>query len=372
MTRLASRRVTYPRHKPGESVRRKCFRTTGSHAILPCAIAVAGHTSVGLPRRRVTRLGPVGARGGQRGRRRRPVVASGRPARGARRSRACSRAWAASPGCSERCWRSWSCCSWRASPCSTRSGSSASGAWHRLNGTLCLALIAAHTVLITAGYAPDRRRLDHARGGRSADGLLGRPARHHRARAARGGRDQRRSWWCAGGSPTACGTPCTSAPTSRSRSASATSSRPVTSSWASRSRVRTGGRCTRRPWRRSSASGSSCPWRARCATSCGSSAWCPRRPASSRWRSAASACDRLRVLSGQSLHWRFLARGHWWETHPFSLSAAPDGRRLRITVKELGDYTRAARLAAAGHARDRRGPVGRADERGAAPSRGSR
>jgi predicted ferric reductase len=52
---------------------------------------------------------------------------------------------------------------------------------------------------------------------------------------------------------------------------------------------------------------------------------------------------RLRVLSGQSLHWRFLARGHWWETHPFSLSAAPDGRRLRITVKELGDYT--ARLA---------------------------
>jgi predicted ferric reductase len=53
--------------------------------------------------------------------------------------------------------------------------------------------------------------------------------------------------------------------------------------------------------------------------------------------------DRLRVLSGQSLHWRFLARGHWWETHPFSLSAAPDGRRLRITVKELGDYT--ARLA---------------------------
>jgi predicted ferric reductase len=53
--------------------------------------------------------------------------------------------------------------------------------------------------------------------------------------------------------------------------------------------------------------------------------------------------DRLRVLSGQFLHWRFLARGHWWETHPFSLSAAPDGLRLRITVKELGDYT--ARLA---------------------------
>jgi predicted ferric reductase len=52
---------------------------------------------------------------------------------------------------------------------------------------------------------------------------------------------------------------------------------------------------------------------------------------------------RLGALSGQSLRWRFLARGHWAEAHPFSLSAAPDGRRLRITVKELGDYT--ARMA---------------------------
>jgi predicted ferric reductase len=49
--------------------------------------------------------------------------------------------------------------------------------------------------------------------------------------------------------------------------------------------------------------------------------------------------ERLRALPGQSLRWRFLARGHWMEAHPFSLSAAPDGRRLRITVKELGDYT---------------------------------
>jgi predicted ferric reductase len=52
--------------------------------------------------------------------------------------------------------------------------------------------------------------------------------------------------------------------------------------------------------------------------------------------------DRLPALSGQFLHWRFLARGLWTEAHPFSLSAAP-GDRLRITVKQLGDYT--ARLA---------------------------
>jgi predicted ferric reductase len=55
--------------------------------------------------------------------------------------------------------------------------------------------------------------------------------------------------------------------------------------------------------------------------------------------------DRLAVMSGQSLHWRFLAPGHWHEAHPFSLSAAPDGRRLRITVSQRGAHmTRLASL----------------------------
>ena len=54
--------------------------------------------------------------------------------------------------------------------------------------------------------------------------------------------------------------------------------------------------------------------------------------------------ERLRAQAGQFFTWRFLTRDRWWEAHPFSLSAAPDGRRLRITVKGLGDYTaRAAR-----------------------------
>jgi predicted ferric reductase len=48
---------------------------------------------------------------------------------------------------------------------------------------------------------------------------------------------------------------------------------------------------------------------------------------------------RLRARAGQFFTWRFLTRDRWWEAHPFSLSAAPDGRRLRITVKGLGDYT---------------------------------
>lgn len=46
---------------------------------------------------------------------------------------------------------------------------------------------------------------------------------------------------------------------------------------------------------------------------------------------------RLRIEPGQFLRWRFLDRAHWWQSHPYSVSAAPDGRRLRITVKDLGD-----------------------------------
>jgi predicted ferric reductase len=56
--------------------------------------------------------------------------------------------------------------------------------------------------------------------------------------------------------------------------------------------------------------------------------------------------ERLRARAGQFFTWRFLTRGRWWEAHPFSLSAAPDGRRLRITVKGVGDHTAGlARLA---------------------------
>jgi predicted ferric reductase len=49
--------------------------------------------------------------------------------------------------------------------------------------------------------------------------------------------------------------------------------------------------------------------------------------------------DRLGARAGQFFIWRFLAAGMWWESHPFSLSAAPHGQRLRITVKASGDYS---------------------------------
>ena len=53
--------------------------------------------------------------------------------------------------------------------------------------------------------------------------------------------------------------------------------------------------------------------------------------------------ERLHARPGQFFLWRFLTAGRWWQAHPFSLSAAPDGRRLRITVKECGDFTRGLR-----------------------------
>ena len=49
--------------------------------------------------------------------------------------------------------------------------------------------------------------------------------------------------------------------------------------------------------------------------------------------------ERLGAHAGQFFLWRFLARGAWGTAHPFSLSAAPDGGSLRITVKGLGDHT---------------------------------
>jgi predicted ferric reductase len=56
--------------------------------------------------------------------------------------------------------------------------------------------------------------------------------------------------------------------------------------------------------------------------------------------------DRLAARSGQYFNLRILTRDDWWRAHPFSLSAAPNGRSLRFTIKELGDWT--ARLQALG------------------------
>ena len=49
--------------------------------------------------------------------------------------------------------------------------------------------------------------------------------------------------------------------------------------------------------------------------------------------------DRIDAQAGQFFLWRFLTGTGWAKAHPFSLSAAPNGRFLRITVKVLGDDT---------------------------------
>lgn len=48
----------------------------------------------------------------------------------------------------------------------------------------------------------------------------------------------------------------------------------------------------------------------------------------------------LGVRAGQFFTWRFLAPGLWWHGHPFSVSAAPVGDTLRVTVRGLGAGTR--------------------------------
>ncbi len=214
------------------------------------------------------------------------------------------------------------------------------GRWHRINGTACLALLLAHTVLITGGYALDDGVSRDPRDGRPAHALLGRAASPPSGSACSWSSSSARSWPSAAGSPTACGTRCTSRPTSRSRWASAISSPPAGSSRASPSPARTGGRCT--PSRSGALVGlrlvlpvaRSLRHRLRIERVV------REAPGVVSVEIGGVGLERLPVRAGQSLHWRFLARGHWWETHPFSLSAAPDGRRLRITVKDVGDYTR--------------------------------
>ena len=45
---------------------------------------------------------------------------------------------------------------------------------------------------------------------------------------------------------------------------------------------------------------------------------------------------RFPIRAGQYVNVRFLTEG-WWRSHPYSISAQPNGRWLRITVKALGD-----------------------------------
>ncbi|MFJ3309783.1 ferric reductase-like transmembrane domain-containing protein [Streptomyces sp. NPDC086549] len=68
--------------------------------------------------------------------------------------------------------------------------------------------------------------------------------------------------------------------------------------------------------------------------------------------------DRLPAVAGQFFLWRFLTRDRWWQANPFSLSAAPDGRQLRLTVKTAGAGTAALRHLKVGTRVFAEGPYG--------------
>lgn len=51
------------------------------------------------------------------------------------------------------------------------------------------------------------------------------------------------------------------------------------------------------------------------------------------------AMDTFRAKAGQFLIVRFLAPGFRWEAHPFSISNTPDGGKVRLTIKAVGDFT---------------------------------
>ena len=73
--------------------------------------------------------------------------------------------------------------------------------------------------------------------------------------------------------------------------------------------------------------------------------------------------DRLPAEAGQFFGWRFLTGPGWSRAHPYSLSAAPDGLSLRITVKELGDDSARLRSLRPGTRVLAEGPYGRLGDR---------
>lgn len=50
---------------------------------------------------------------------------------------------------------------------------------------------------------------------------------------------------------------------------------------------------------------------------------------------------KMAVSGGQFFQWRFVAKGLWWHSHPYSLSALPRPPFLRVTVKGIGDQSSA-------------------------------
>ncbi|MEU6803356.1 ferredoxin reductase family protein [Streptomyces neyagawaensis] len=68
--------------------------------------------------------------------------------------------------------------------------------------------------------------------------------------------------------------------------------------------------------------------------------------------------DKLPARAGQFCVWRFPGHNHWWLANPFSLSAAPDGRTLRLTAKAVGSASAGLRHVPVGSRAFVEGPFG--------------
>jgi len=68
--------------------------------------------------------------------------------------------------------------------------------------------------------------------------------------------------------------------------------------------------------------------------------------------------DRFPARAGQFCIWRFPGHRNWWLANPFSLSAAPDGRSLRLTARAVGSGSAGLRHLAAGTRVFVEGPYG--------------
>jgi predicted ferric reductase len=77
--------------------------------------------------------------------------------------------------------------------------------------------------------------------------------------------------------------------------------------------------------------------------------------------------EQFRAQAGQFAIWRFIDRARWWQAHPFSISAIPDGRHLRITVKNIGDFSSRIHTLKPGTPVLIEGPFGKFTERPAMP-----
>jgi len=66
----------------------------------------------------------------------------------------------------------------------------------------------------------------------------------------------------------------------------------------------------------------------------------------------------LGAAPGQFFRWRFLTRGLWWQSHPYSLSALPSDEVMRITVRDVGDPSNMLRVLQPGTPVLAEGPFG--------------